>query len=316
MGPMRYFGMLFFALVSSCGLQSDVDHYGEYRYMNGTDVTDTVLYPMDHFVLVEEDALSGRTLVYLFSGELGQAGIGLQDLSRVAARFGGYRVSFRYPRSFYLAQPIESEGPAIQLISLDQEVGTLSPLRADEHLYLSGAFPILRSVNVGVSAWFGTFTNNEVEAMVEFEIAGQTIELDSPLGVPAFEVVPQEERITLNTGSLPQADYRIMDLFQTGSFKEDASPREFTVETWLDSDTDYYASHGLLQDAYEKACWSTEKSLKLRITQVAQQYVSRAGESWGIVYRRIHSRNVAPNDWLPLIDPGSPHVAAYCSNYD
>jgi len=300
----------------SCGIQTDVGHSGQYTSLPESEVADTNLYPMKHLVLVEEDALSGKTFIYLFSGNLSEAGIGIEDLQRVALRFGRYNIAFRYPRSFFLEQTIESTGKRLELINADSAVGELQPLEEDDHLYLSGAFPILRTLNMDVQAWFGTYQSNEVSGPVTLTLGEDTLEIHSPLNLPTFTVTPEEDRINIDTGALSGLDYRVMDLFQTGSSIEDGTPREFTVATSLGPHDEYFASHLLLQDAFGKSCWSIEKSLKLRITQVARRYVEDSTNPWGIIYRRINTRNIAPDDWQSIIDTSTLEMASYCESYD
>ena len=89
-----------------------------------------------------------------------------------------------------------------------------------------------------------------------------------------------------------------------------------TVATVLSATEDYYASHPLIEDAYGKSCWSTDKSLKLRITQIARRYYLEKDQSWGIIYRKINSRNLAPDDWIPTFNEDNIETASYCEDYD
>ena len=75
--------MFFTFFLASCGIQTNVMHSGQYNALPESEVADTGLYPMKHFILVEEDGLSGKTFVYLFSGDLAAAGIGIEDLDRI-----------------------------------------------------------------------------------------------------------------------------------------------------------------------------------------------------------------------------------------
>ena len=73
----------------------------------------------------------------------------------------------------------------------------------------------------------------------------------------------------------------------------------------------------LIEDAFGKGCWSTEKSLKLRITQIARRYYDEKDqEPWGMIYRKINSRNLAPDDWIPTLNVENIETASYCEGYD
>ena len=302
--------------LSSCGIQTDVMHSGQYNALPESEVADTGLYPMKHFLLVEEDGLSGKTLIYLFSGDLASAGIGIEDLDRVSLRHGAYNIAFRYPRSFFSEQAIESSGPAIDLQSGDISVGQLKPLEEDDDFFLSGAYTVLRTTSLDVRGWFGTFVNNEVDGPVTLQIGDDTLEINSPLQLPVFSITTEEDRINMNTGELAGIDYRTMDIFQVGSAIADGSPREFTVVTSLSPDADYFASHLLLEDAFGKSCWTMEKSLKLRVTQVARRYHDNGGNPWGIIYRRINARIIDADDWKPTLNLNNVETADYCVDYE
>jgi hypothetical protein len=308
--------MLFALCLASCGIQTNVMHSGQYNALPESEVADTGLYPMKHFVLVEEDGLSGKTFVYLFSGDLAEAGIGIEDLDRIALRYGKYNIAFRYPRSFFLEQTIESSGPSIPLLSGELAVGQLKPLEEDDDFYLSGAYTVLTTTSMDVLGWFGTYVNNEVDGPLTLQIGEDTLTINSPLELPIFTITTEEDRINMATGELTGLDYRIMDIFQSGTSIEDGSPREFTVATSLSPEADYFASHLLLEDAFGKSCWSMEKSLKLRITQVARRYHDNAGNPWGIIYRKINSRNLAPNDWQPNLNLDNVETEEYCATYE
>ena len=135
---------------------------------------------MKHLVVVEDDALSGKTFIYAFSGDLSGAGVGIESLDRISLRYGRYSIAFRYPRSFFLSQPIESDGISIPVNSGDALVANLQPLEDDDDLSLSGAYPILRTTSMDVQAWFGTYNTNEVEGPIEFKLGAETITIDSP----------------------------------------------------------------------------------------------------------------------------------------
>ena len=167
-----------------------------------------------------------------------------------------------------------------------------------------------------VQAWFGTYTTNEVSGPVTFDLGTETITLQSPLGLPTFTITPEDERIAMSSGSLTGLDYRMMELYQTGTSIEDGTPREFTVATSLAPEDEYFASHLLIEDAFGKGCWSTEKSLKLRITQVARRYYNSKSEPWAVIYRKINSRNLAPDDWLPTFNIENTETSSYCDGYN
>ena len=308
--------MLFAFFLASCGIQTNVMHSGQYNALPESEVADTGLYPMKHFILVEEDGLSGKTFVYLFSGDLAAAGIGIEDLDRIALRHGRYNIAFRYPRSLFLEQTIESSGPAIEMLSGGLAVGQLTPLEEEDDFFASGAYTVLRTTSLDVLGWFGTFTNSEVDGPVTLQIGDDTLEINSPLAQPTFSVTTEEDRISMGTGELSGLDYRIMDIFQAGTAIEDGSPREFTVATSLSPDADYFASHLLLEDAYGKACWKMEKSLKLRITQVARRYHDKTENPWGVVYRRVNARIVDPDDWRPTLNLENVVTEDYCASYE
>ena len=83
----------------ACGPESGVGQDGEYTFVSTAPVVDSTPYPLHDLVQVEQDDDRGVALVYLFSGELGQAGLGLPDLRRVARQFGRFQMAFDTPRS-------------------------------------------------------------------------------------------------------------------------------------------------------------------------------------------------------------------------
>ena len=69
----------------SCGIQTSVNQPGQYTSLPEAEVADTNIYPMKHLVVVEDDALSGKTFIYAFSGDLSGAGVGIESLDRIFA---------------------------------------------------------------------------------------------------------------------------------------------------------------------------------------------------------------------------------------
>ena len=79
-------GALFALALQACNMQADVENLGGYTFLPGAPVVDTTALPLRHLVLVERDTAHEHTLVYYFAGDLGAAGLGLEEAESAAAR--------------------------------------------------------------------------------------------------------------------------------------------------------------------------------------------------------------------------------------
>lgn len=86
----------------------EVNHVGSYVFLPNAPVSDTDPLPLEHFLVIEQDGLSGESLFYYFEGRLGAAGIGLSSLERIRAYYGQFRLRFEYPLARYTSPPAQA----------------------------------------------------------------------------------------------------------------------------------------------------------------------------------------------------------------
>src|SRR5689334_12141819 len=84
--------------VAACGFGNDVGQTGGYEIARAARVTDSALYPLESFVVLEQDMRTQQLRIFCFTGDLRRADVGLEDLRRIALRFGGFAMAFDAPQ--------------------------------------------------------------------------------------------------------------------------------------------------------------------------------------------------------------------------
>lgn len=303
------------ASIYGCGPDSGVGQDGEYVFVSTAPGVDSTPYPLHDLVQVEQDDDRGLALVYLFSGELGQAGLGLPDLRRVARQFGRFQMAFDTPRGSFARGALTSP-TTLDLALADGRQRKLHQLD-DDTLRLTGSSRYLastRSDDYDVRAYFAAVEYSG--DLPDFSIAAPTTKLEVPAAPAATElaVTIEDETLTLDYGT-PSADYLIVDLIQIIHAR--AKPNdaiEALVRISIPASTKYQVGTTLIDSAANQGCWSTERPLQLRVTQIARAYTQHPGADSALIQQRARSITIDPKTWSPLVIEHQP--APYCTNYD
>jgi hypothetical protein len=305
--------------LAACNLGADVDNVGGYTFLPGAPVPDTAALPLRHLVVVERDAGSEHTLVYYFEGNLGAAGLGLEDLRRSALRHGGFQLRFAYRPSSYATalDPIDEGSIAA---SLDEHELALSKLDA-EGLYLTGASRFLRSVDdpeFPVRAFFGALELASDLGTLRLEVEGA--EIAYPFALEASEVAPRVTNGGVGVEHLdtPRAGELEVELSQSVSRISDGALLETSVVSRLAPDAAYTAPAAVVLAAFSGNCWSLERPLIARVSQIRQYYEQRDGGDFAVIERRRDATALSAHELAKFIDEngGAPALAAYCSDIE
>lgn len=216
-----------------CLLVGDVDYDGNYAFLPYTDNVDTVIYPLEHLLVLHEDAESGTTLVYFFTGELGAADLGFSDLRRLSYGFNRFDMDFATPHGVYVratdkvlhpdpeldagtADSDDSEPLEPLVLRLAGERATeLVPLPSDQ-LFPTGASRYLRSLlssDYDVRAYVGVL-DSEVTGKLSLDDTPVTFKPALSPITPTLEFDDEAERSNLAELDLAAADYFQVELMQ------------------------------------------------------------------------------------------------------
>ena len=299
----------------SCGLQSSSEHYGNYTFRAESDTVDTFRYPLDHLLVIDQDGASGLTLVYLFSGDLAGANLGMRDLEHISDEFGPPAdIEFQLPLSFFASQPIEAEGRSITISSGDAELTSLDQM-SDDGLFQSGASRWLRSTSQGVATYFGYFESNLWSG--NLTLGGfDSLSIDPLVTLATNLSVTQTEVGSLNVSwdSQSPGDYVAVELMQTVTDIETDVPVEVSVlTTQAPEPSTYEASTDLIGEAHEKCCWDANKTLSARLTQIGRLYINGPSGAVAVIHRSNTSEAVASEDWTDHIR--TTEQPDYCDAY-
>ena len=316
--------------LAGCSVGGDVGQDGQYAFLPGSNVVDTTPYPLEHLLLLEEDADAGRSYVYLFSGQLGRAGIGLADIRRITAQSQGFQMAFDTPRARYADEEVPSRGAPVTLRMAD-DVLELSRLD-DAGLPQSGARRWLASTGSGeldVRAYFGVLRRSLSLVELTIELAEDELTFVPELR-PALPVATIDDNVLHlplasgeDTRRQPlRADYLIVDMLQTitptASADDDGgvppAETEAIVRLTLPATAGYEAGAALVTDAAGKGCWSAKEPLAVRVDQVFRRYLERRGGDVAFVHHRFDSTRLAPELWSPLLM--DPKPATYCEGFE
>lgn len=301
---------------AACSFDNQVGQDGEYAFLPNASTDDLAPYPLQHLLIVEDDAETNRAYVYLFAGELPKAALGLPDLRRIALGYGGFAMAFDAPRSRYLDEIAEARG---EPLVLEQEDGTTTPLARLDNTGLgqSGAARWLSSVSSGdydVRAYFAAIERDGAFPPFTVKDGKTTIAFEPQLEEPALDVTIEDDALMLEYGDVPHADSLTFDLWQRIAAKK--APHletEAEVRTLLPPGAKYGASAPLVTDAAGKGCWSEERPLGVRIAQLARHYSSAHG-GLAIIHLKLDATWLDPEQWTELL--ATPKSADYCKDYE
>jgi hypothetical protein len=258
-------GLVTFAL-QACNLEAGVTNAGGYTFLPGAPVVDTAALPLRHLVLVERDITSGRTLVYYFEGELGLAGLGLEDLGRQALRHGGFQLRFSYAPEHY-ASAFEPTSEGALTGDIDGEAFVLSKLDA-QGLYAVGASRFLRTVDEAefpVRAYFGVFERAHELGTLHLSVEGGTLAYEFALGPGLPSPSLTEESVVVARAETPRAGGLELELSQNVTRISDEALLETSV----------VSSHAA-SDAYEVP----RPSCSLDSLETAGRWRDRCSRAW------------------------------------
>jgi hypothetical protein len=306
------------AVLVGCNPGHEVGNDGEYTFLPGADIDDLAPYPLEHLLIVEDDAETERAYVYLFAGELGKAALGLPDLRRIALQYGRYEMAFDPPRARYADQRVAGRGAPLRL-ELDGGDEVELVRLTDAGLGPSGAARWLSSVASGdydVRAYFAMIQRADGAELSAFSIADGETELafEPKLITPELDVRLEDDLLMLDYGELPRADSLTIDLWQ--QIRAKAEPHtavEAEVRTLLPPGAQYAAGTTLVTDAAGQGCWSEEQPLGVRVAQLARRYEDAHGGS-ATIHLKLDATWLEPETWTALL--AEPKRADYCKNYE
>jgi hypothetical protein len=305
--------------LAACNLSADVNNTGGYTFLPGAPAPDTAALPLRHLVIVERDAGSEHTLVYYFEGNLGAAGLGLEDLRRSALRHGGFQLRFAYRPSSYATalDPIDEGAIAA---NLDDHRLVLSQLDT-EGLYLTGASRFLRSVDEAefpVRAYFGATELASNLGTLRLDVEGGEIVYGFVL--ETSEVAPHVTNDAIGVEHLetPRAGELEVELSQSVVRISDGAALETSVVSLLAPDAAYTAPATVVLGAFSGNCWSIERPLITRVGQIRQYYEPRDGGDFAVIERRRDAAALSADELAEFIDEngGAPALAAYCDDIE
>jgi hypothetical protein len=312
------------ALSLSCDLGGEVQHRGEYGFLPGASVPATVPRPLNRLLIVEADGAANRTVFYLFSGELGAAGIGLEDLRVLWRRFDRYEMHFDPPPESYAAESAGAGGssedhgrtpePGLAL-RIDAETVSLAPLAAAD-LPATGAARFVASLNGSsgpVLAHFGIWPS--ARAFEQLQVDSPTGRLDyrSELGPAQLSAVRAETELVLSYGVLEAPDYLQLDLFQPLVRLADEAELEAALGISSSPESGHAARFDIISSAYSQGCWSSEQPISARLTQVARDYAVLEDGDAAVVFRRLDRIELEPELFRDAVEALAP--PAYCSGF-
>jgi hypothetical protein len=301
-------------LAQGCGLDSGVGQPGSYVFVSDAPVVDSAPYPLQHLLIVEQDDEIEECLVYLFSGQIGRAGLGVADLRRIARGHGRAQMAFDLPRSRFAQAELSGEavGPSVQ-------IGNAAPSSLlaldDMALQQSGAARWLSSVksdDYSVAAYFAALPCQGDAVPITIALDGGDLEL-GPMPAAAVEVRVSDEMLALDYDT-PRADYVVIELWQAIAKTEMPDEAiEALVRTSLPPAVAYTVGASLVDSAAGQGCWSQARPVGARVTQIARAYIPRQAGDVAVILQRIDGSEIQPATWTALTD--SPAPAGYCQDY-
>jgi hypothetical protein len=299
------------ALSTGCDLGGQVAHDGKYGFLEPAGLPSTGARPLERLLVVEADGEAERTLYYFFEGDLGEAGIGLEDLRGIAARFSRFELRFTTPReSYQLPSPSADLGDAPSL-SVDGEPVTLSELIGDE-LAATGASRFAGALG-SARAYLGVRASAADFAELELRSTEGRLVYAPELAASRATVERTAEGLRVDYGRLRRPDYVEVDFFQRVLREADQVALEASLRVELWPEWPALAGNAALESALSHLCWLAEAPLAVRVTQNARAYYAGEGGDAAVVARRLDVGASDPAEWSAGLAPTSP--AAYCEGF-
>jgi hypothetical protein len=309
----------FLAALTSCNVDADVNQFGGYTFLPGSYVADTAALPLRHLVIVERDLAAGLTLVYYFEGDLGRAGLGLEDLRRKALRHGVLSQRFAFPPTRY-AEAIEPEEAGGLAADIDAEPMMLSALDT-EALYAVGASRFLRTVDdpeFPVRAYFGSIERASGLLLLRLELEGE--QLSYAFALDASDVAPAIDGnvISVDPGAIERAGELEIELGQNVTRLSDEAELESGLFALLAPGASFDVPVEAVLAAFSGNCWSLERPLHSRVTQLFQRYEARESGDFAVIERRRDTGELDPERLANFVTQAAenpPPPASYCSDF-
>ena len=312
------------ALSLSCDLGGEVQHRGEYGFLPGAELPATAPRPLNRLLIVEADGAADRTVFYLFSGELGAAGIGLEDLRVLWRRFARYEMHFDPPPESYAAASAGAAGasgdggampePGLAL-RIDGETVSLTPL-AGADLPATGAARFVDSLDGSggpVLAYFGIWPSAGAFDRLQVDSPAGPVHYSAELGPARLSASSAETELVLSYGALDAPDYVQVDLFQRLIRLADETELEAALGISLPPEMAHAVRFSVISSAYSQGCWSDEQPISARLTQVARDYAVLDDGDAAVVFRRLDRIELEPELFRDAFEAGAP--PGYCGGF-
>lgn len=300
----------------ACNMDAGVDNLGSYTFLPGAPVPDTAALPLRHLLLLERDSASASTLVYYFEGDLGAAGLGLEDLRRQALRHGGFQLRFAHaPEHYASALPRAAEGALTA--DLDGRELVLAKLDA-QGLYAVGASRWLRTLDEAefpVRAYFGVVERAEL-GQLRLNAEDGVLAYDFSLGPGTPSPRVTEASVVVERAATPRAGELELELSQDVTRISDEAPLETSIVSRLAAGDAYEASAAVVLAAFAGNCWSLERPLLARVSQIRQSYEARASGDMAVIERRRDSAALDEEAFAGFVSAhgGEPALAPHCQD--
>ncbi len=301
--------------LSGCDLGGEVGHDGQYGFLSPAGLPGTAARPLERLLVLEADGAADRTLYYFFEGDLGKAGIGVEDLRGVASRFSRFEMRFGMPPENYaLVDEAEIERATLTL-RVDGEPTTLSELSAEE-LVETGASRFGPS-HAAVRVYFGIRPSSAQFSELELDSARGSLAYTPELAATELELTRGADELRVEYGRLSKPDYVEVDLFQPIVRSSDGVELDASLFISLGPEWPAIATNEALDSAFAQGCWSADQPLSVRVSQVARSYTAAPASQpsdLAVIARRLDLTQLAPEQWTRELT--LPSLLPYCETFN
>jgi len=327
MAPGRWFPLL--SLLVGCDLGGDVAHDGQYGFLPTAGLPGTGARPLERLLVLEADGAADRTLIYYFQGDLGRAGIGVEDLRDISRRFSRFEMRFDFPPAAYPLSPSGTDGqggeggatdgpsepePVRDTVALridDEPELALSELDSAE-LATTGATRFAPAIDAA-RAYFGIRRSSADFVALELDSSPGTLVYEPELAPSRLEIERSDSELRVEYGDLRRPDYVEIDFFQPLLRLADERELDGSARILLWPEWPAVASNEVLESAASQGCWLTDSPLSVRATQVARSYRADGNSDSAIVFRRLDTEELPPESWSEGLEPVEP--LPYCDGF-
>lgn len=299
------------ALLAACDLGGDVGHDGQYGFFSPAGLPSTTARPLERLLVLEADGTADRTLFYFFEGDLGKAGIGVEDLRGVASRFSRFEMRFGLPPETYArSAEVEAERATLTL-RVDGEPTSLSEVTADELVEIGASrfAPTLGNVR----AYFGVRPSAADFAELELDSERGSLAYTPELAAATPELQQSAEALRVEYGSLLRPDYIEVDFFQRIVRTSDDAELDAALFISLWPEWPAIAVNEALELAFAQGCWAADAPLSVRVSQIARSYTTGTTSDVAVVARRLDLALLRPDAWTAGLT--LPSLLPYCEAF-